>query len=273
MHTGDNRDRTGRVLAVFAHPDDESLACGGLLAQCDTLGIDVSLLCLTHGEHGLWGTTRGTEPTELARVRREELEAAAGVLGISDVTVLGHEDGMLPWIDADRLEQDIRRAISRAAAEVVITFDNDGLYWHPDHVAVHERVTATVAGLGAAAPALVYVTMPPGVGRAVVDHAAHVSARRGLPAPAAMLGVSNVDAFGSKAGPTTLVVDTTGQAVRKLRALECHRTQMAGGALALVGAEDAPRLLGREHYRRASVGAQGDTFLERVASPAPADPD
>ncbi|MEE2638184.1 MAG: hypothetical protein VYE68_13255, partial [Acidobacteriota bacterium] len=153
-------------------------------------------------------------------------------------------------------------------AKVVITFDADGLYWHPDHVAVHERVTATVAGLGDAAPVLIYVTMPLGVGRAVVDHAASVSARRGLPAPTAILGVSDVDAFGSEPGPTTLVVDTTRYAMRKLRALECHQTQMADGALALVGAEDAPRLLGREHYRRASVGAQGDTFLERLASRA-----
>ena len=43
------------MLAVFAHPDDESLACGGLLAWCATIGVRVSLLCLTHGEHGRTG--------------------------------------------------------------------------------------------------------------------------------------------------------------------------------------------------------------------------
>ncbi|MDE2907518.1 MAG: PIG-L family deacetylase, partial [Acidobacteriota bacterium] len=104
-------DLDGRsLLAVFAHPDDESIACGGLLAWCAHLGVDVSLLCMTRGEHGR-GSTAGSEegslrsslcvtrdehgesPGEVARKRRRVLDAAARALGIGAVTLLDHEDG------------------------------------------------------------------------------------------------------------------------------------------------------------------------------------
>ena len=79
------RDLHGRsLLAVFAHPDDESLACGGLLAWCAHLGADVSLLCMTHGEHGPGGE-------DVRRTRRRELEAAARALGLRAVTLLDHD--------------------------------------------------------------------------------------------------------------------------------------------------------------------------------------
>src|ERR671911_598751 len=93
------------LLAVFAHPDDEALACGGLLAWCAALGARVSLLCTTRGEHG-W--PRGGD---IGATRTRELEAAARVLGVADIVVLDHEDGMLPWIDAASLEADIGNTI------------------------------------------------------------------------------------------------------------------------------------------------------------------
>ena len=171
-------DLRGRsLLAVFAHPDDESLACGGLLAWCAHLGADVSLLCMTHGEHG-----PGTE--DVRRTRRRELEAAARALGLRAVTLLDHEDGMLPWLPAAALRSAVEREIRARRPEVLVTFDADGLYWHPDHVAVHEAATAAVAKLGGAAPALYYVTMPPGSMRAVADHAAAAAPRGAANTPA-----------------------------------------------------------------------------------------
>ena len=260
------------LLAVLAHPDDESLACGGLLAWCAALGMRVSLLSLTHGEHGQMDDTAGTGGTPPARdVRATELRDAAGVLGIRDdaVTILDHEDGMLPWVDAGQLETDIRITIQRLGPDVVITFGEDGLYWHPDHIAVHERTTAAVAALGDDAPALYYVTMPAGAMRGVVNHAADVTAGHDPNAvpPHAILGVADADAFGRPADATTLVVETGEFAARKLRALSCHRSQYRDCALALVEEHDAPRLLGAEHYRRADVGAQGATFIDRFAAP------
>lgn len=309
--------RPPSLLAVFAHPDDESLASGGLLAWCATLGARVSLLCLTHGEHGHAGggppaddrslpqvrigegdrdrrpvaarkpSTAATATVEvgedrraenrgslaadartLRQVRADELRAAARVLGIGRVRLLDHEDGMLPWIPPDRLDADIRDEIRRTEPDVVVTFDTDGLYWHPDHVAVHERTTAVVTALPDRPPALFYAAVPPGAMRAVVDHAARVGAARGLPRPFArsILGVADPDAFGAGATPPTHVVHARAHAVRKLRALHCHRSQFHDCALRFVDPADAPRLLGTEHYRRAEVGTSEPVIVDRLTA-------
>jgi LmbE family N-acetylglucosaminyl deacetylase len=241
---------TGRsLLAVFAHPDDESLACGGLLAKCAELGARVSLLCVTRGEAGGPGNTRA-----------EELQAAARVLGITSLVLLDHPDGMLPWENGGTLEADIRDAILRLGPEVVVTFDEDGLYWHPDHVAVHERTTAAVVALGEDAPSLYYVTMPPGRMRAVVEA---VAARQPGPQPRVILGIADVDAFGAMAAAPTLVIEAGEFAARKLAAIRCHRTQLDGDdALDLLSDAEAIRLLGTEHFRRARVGSSRDAFIE-----------
>ena len=293
------------LLAVFAHPDDESIACGGLLAWCAHLGAEVSLLCMTSGEHGR-GTTpdsgrgalrsslcvardeHGESPGDVARKRRRELEAAAQALGIGAVTLLDHEDGMLPWLADDTLRSEIEAEIHVRQPDVVLTFDSDGLYWHPDHVAVHELTTAAILALGDAAPALYYVTIPPGSMRAVADHAAvalrrhteddpafaggnadiarHRAGRTGQ-RPTSILGVVNPDAFGAAAPTPTLEIDAEDFATRKLAALACHASQFRGTALAYVADRDAPRLLGVEHYRRAATGAAGRTFLEDLGTP------
>lgn len=300
-------DLRGRsLLAVFAHPDDEAIACGGLLAWCAHLGADVALLCMTRGE-------RGRGAGNVGRRRSRELRAAAEALGIHAVTLLDHEDGMLPWLPADTLRSGIGSALRARRPDVVITFDADGLYWHPDHIAVHEAATAAVLARGAAAPALYYVTMPPGSMRAVADHAvadhaAEASSRRDAtvwlrsdaktwprsgenhppragghgdadagpapacadrPTPTSILGVPDPDAFGADAPPPTLVIDAGRFAARKLAALACHASQFRGSALAYVAERDAPRLLGIEHYRRSPAGAPGPTFLDALgAQPA-----
>ena len=256
------------LLAVFAHPDDESLASGGLLAWCAALGARVSLLCLTHGEHGHADGVPAADARPLRQVRADELRAAARVLGIGRVRLLDHEDGMLPWTPPDRLDADIRGEIRRTQPDVVVTFDADGLYWHPDHVAVHERTTAVVVTLPGRAPALFYAAVPPGAMRAVVDHAARVGTARGLPRPFArsILGVADPDAFGAGAPPPTHVVRARGHAAQKLQALHCHRSQFRDCALRFVDAADAPRLLGTEHYRRAEVGAREPTIVDRLTA-------
>jgi LmbE family N-acetylglucosaminyl deacetylase len=269
-------DLRGRsLLAVFAHPDDESLACGGLLAWCAERGAQVSLLCVTHGEGG---PGSGSEPS-LRETRAQELHAAARVLGIGNVAILDYPDGMLPWVDAAALEADIRDTIRRIRPEVVITFGEDGLYWHPDHIAVHERTTAAVAALGAmdqmdqirnTAPALYYVTLPPGAMRAVVDHAEDTMARQGSAGrvPRLILGIDDADAFGALAAAPTLIVDAGDFAARKLAAIKCHRTQLGDSALNLIAERDAPALLGTEHFRHAGVGSAANAFIERFSQGA-----
>jgi N-acetyl-1-D-myo-inositol-2-amino-2-deoxy-alpha-D-glucopyranoside deacetylase len=155
----------------------------------------------------------------------------------------------------------------RIRPDVLITFGDDGLYWHPDHIAIHERTTAVVAALGDTAPALYYVTMGPGRMRAVIDTVAARIPPRG--AAYSILGVSDADAFGAAAAPPTLTLDVRACAARKLAALRCHRTQLAGDALDLLSDEEAGCLLGVEYFRRADVGSREDAFIERLAaSPA-----
>ena len=268
------------LLAVFAHPDDESIACGGLLAWCADLGADVSLLCMTRGE-------LGQGAGEVGATRSGELEAAARTLGIGAVTLLDHEDGMLPWLSADALRAQIEAEIDVRRPDVVLTFDSDGLYWHPDHIAVHELTTSAVTALGDAAPALYYVTLPPGSMRAVADHAVELLARDHADEMASssgtvassrprttahhrpaitILGVDDPDAFGSAAPEPTLVVDAGDFAERKLAALACHASQFTGSALAFLSERDAPRFLGIEYYRRAAAGAAGRTFLDELGT-------
>ena len=269
------------LLAVFAHPDDESLACGGLLARCTQCGVRVSLLCLTHGEHGPGQDGEhapgrdgeagpGRDGRQLRDTRAGELRDAARVLGIRDVLLLDHEDGMLPWVEHAQLEADILDAITRFQPDVVVTFDEDGLYWHSDHIAVHERTTAAVAHLGAAGPALRYVSMPAGRMRVIVDAASNdpeYDAEQGDPPPRLILGVADADAFGSMAPAPTLIMEAGEFAGRKLAALRCHRTQFEGSALEYVSEQDAAGLLGTEHYRRAEVGSRDDVFIERFGPP------
>ncbi len=255
-------DLSGRsLLAVFAHPDDESIAAGGLLALCADQGARVSIVCLTRG-----GLDGGNSRGRLGDTRAAELRAAAVVLGTEDPILLDHEDGMLTWTDAAALEADIRAAVDRVGPDLVVTFGEDGLYWHPDHIAVHERTTAVIAGINERPPALYYVTMPPGRMRSLVDHVKGYDTRPGDgEVRRGILGVEDVDAFGSTAAPPTVILTVGSPARRKLMAIRCHTSQVQDTALSLLREEEAERFLGTEHYRRADVGFQGESFIEQLA--------
>ena len=138
------------------------------------------------------------------------------------------------------MDADIRAAIIRLQPDVVITFDEDGLYWHPDHIVMYERTTAVVASMGEAAPALFYVSMPRGSMRGVLSAAA-AAAHPDTPMPQRVLGVDEVDAFGLFAARPTLVIDAGEFAATKLAALRCHRSQIAGDGLDRLPADQAAR--------------------------------
>jgi LmbE family N-acetylglucosaminyl deacetylase len=250
------------LLAVFSHPDDESLASGGLLAWCAARGAAVSLFCASRGGLGQLDDPRREE---MGATRARELAAAAGMLGLREVILMDYRNGFLPWVPCEVMAADIRAAIIRVQPDVVVTFDEDGLYWHPDHIVMYERTTAVVAAMGEEAPALFYVSMPRGSMRGVLTAAAE-AAPPDTPMPPRVLGIEEVDAFGLFAPRPTLVIDAAEYAARKLAALRCHRSQIAGDGLDRLPEDQAARLLGVEHYRRAEVGAQGEAFIERLGS-------
>ena len=87
------------VLAIFAHPDDESLACGGTLARLADAGVRVVLMCGSRGESGSISNPALVPDGDLGRVRTSELGRAAEILGITDLLVMNHPDGELRWDD------------------------------------------------------------------------------------------------------------------------------------------------------------------------------
>jgi N-acetyl-1-D-myo-inositol-2-amino-2-deoxy-alpha-D-glucopyranoside deacetylase len=246
------------ILAVLAHPDDEALACGGTLARAADAGAHVVLLCASRGELGHIG-----DPTlardHLAEMRERELEASARTLGIAEVVLLDFPDGCLRWEEG--LDAEIAEELASHRPDAVITFDSDGLYWHADHIGVHERTTRMVSQMGLDAPALYYVSMPLGSMRGVVE-AAH--AHGGAPPDQGLWGISP-DAFGVAAPAPTMRIDVRAWADRKLAALRCHGTQ--GGEASPFGwidESDVRRWLGVELFRRGPLGDQSALVLEQL---------
>jgi N-acetyl-1-D-myo-inositol-2-amino-2-deoxy-alpha-D-glucopyranoside deacetylase len=261
-----DRPLAGRtVLAVFAHPDDESLACGGTLARLADAGVRVVLLCGSRGESGSISDPALVPDGDLARVRTRELAEAADVLGVSDLVVLDHPDGDLRWDDVSEFHEEIVSALRTYRPDAVITFAEDGLYWHLDHIGVHERTYTAVGSLGAAAPPLFYVTMPKGIMRKIVE-AAH--GKGGAPPDSSFWGIEP-DAFGDAAIPPTFSIDVRDWVPRKLAALRCHRTQMGpNNPIAWINEDEARQWLGTEYFRRSPLeSGTADSLLEQLGEP------
>jgi LmbE family N-acetylglucosaminyl deacetylase len=252
------------VLAVFAHPDDESLACGGTLARLADAGARVVLICGSRGESGSVSDPALVANGDLGEVRTRELGEAAAVLGIADVIVLSHPDGDLRWDDVPEFHDEIVNAVKTYRPDAIITFAEDGLYWHLDHIGVHERTYTAVKSFGPSAPPLYYVTMPKGIMKSVVE-AAH--AKGGASPNSSFWGIEP-DAFGDAAIPPTFAIDVRDWVPRKLEALRRHRTQMGlANPIAWIDEQDARRWLGAEYFRRSPLETAGDGVLERLGEP------
>ena len=117
------------VLAVCAHPDDESFGLGAALAAFAARGTPTAVLCLTHGAASALGTSHG----DLHQVRAAELAAAAAELGVDDVTLLDYPDGALAHEPAELLSGHVQQAAARANAGLLLVFDEGGITGHPDH--------------------------------------------------------------------------------------------------------------------------------------------
>jgi LmbE family N-acetylglucosaminyl deacetylase len=135
-----------RLLLVLAHPDDESLGNGGTLVKYASEGVETYLVTATRGESGWFGPEEENPgPEALGRTREGELRDAAEVLGLQEVNLLDYRDGELADADAGEVVAKIVAHIRRIRPHVVITFDQNGLYGHPDHIAICQLTTAAVA--------------------------------------------------------------------------------------------------------------------------------
>jgi LmbE family N-acetylglucosaminyl deacetylase len=137
------RDGILRLLCILAHPDDESLGLGGILAKYRREGIGTYLVTATRGEIGWFGPPEENPgPTELGKIREAELGQAAKVLGLKEVNLLDYHDGELDKADPIVLARELVGHIRRIRPQVIVTFDQNGVYGHPDHIAATRAATA-----------------------------------------------------------------------------------------------------------------------------------
>jgi LmbE family N-acetylglucosaminyl deacetylase len=140
------------VLVVSAHPDDETMLLGGTIALLTGMGVPVHLLCATRGEGGEQGEPPLAPRTELGALRERELRCAAAALGIATVDILGYvdplvgpDDELYPFqADFPTLTAQIRSAIRRVEADLVLSHGSDGEYGHPAHQLMHRATLAAV---------------------------------------------------------------------------------------------------------------------------------
>src|SRR4030095_2188631 len=141
--------QTPRLMAVLAHPDDESLGMGGTLAKYASEGADVFLLTATRGDGGRYRGYRPGDPQHpgswaLANIREAELRAAASALGVREVSLLDYHDQHLDLANPREAISTIVEHLRRVQPDVVVTFGPDGAYGHPDHVAISQFTTAAI---------------------------------------------------------------------------------------------------------------------------------
>jgi len=255
------------LLALFAHPDDEAFGTGGMLAHYAAKGVRVDLVCATRGEVGEISDPELATPETLGDVRESELSCAAQMLGLTEVIFLGYRDSGM----AGSPENDDPRAfinvpaevvvprlvgiIRRLRPQVVVTFEPNGGYGHPDHIAIHRH---TVAAFTAAAdparypdqgapwqPArLFYTAFPRSFFRQMIEQMV-------------ALGMDISDfrrweergVVGWPDDQINVVLDVADHIEAKWKALNCHRTQFGPNNLfRRVPEAVMQEMMGREYF-------------------------
>ena len=126
-----------KLMAIFPHPDDETLGMGPTLAKYSAGEVETYLVCATRGERGWNGPEdENPGPEALGKIRKKELHCAAEALGLHELTLLDYIDGDLDRADPQEVIADLVKNICRIRPQVVVTFSCDGNYGHPDHIAI-----------------------------------------------------------------------------------------------------------------------------------------
>ena len=141
---------TKTILAVLAHPDDESFGLGGTLALYAQKRYDTYLICATRGEAGTVDPEYLNGYKDTAELRTVELNRAAKILGLKEVFFLGYRDSGMPDTEenkhpnaqinhsVDEVAGKVVKYIRQLKPDIVITFDPIGGYRHPDHIHIHK---------------------------------------------------------------------------------------------------------------------------------------
>lgn len=270
-------------LAVFAHPDDEAFGSGGSLTRYASSDVRVTLVCATRGEVGEISDPALATPETLPAVRERELRDAARAMGIQDVRFLGYRDsGMAGTADnenpdafvnapAEQVVSQLVAIIREVRPQVVLTFDPNGGYGHPDHIAIHQH---TVAAFHAAADAARYPEQgapwqPERLLYTVIPRAAWREMRDQLKAQG--VDTSSFDRLDETAvawpdDQIQFQLDVTPTVEAKWAALNAHQTQFGpDNFFRKMPAPTAHALLSREHFAQAwpepAPGASSDDLF------------
>ncbi|PYE50419.1 PIG-L deacetylase family protein [Deinococcus yavapaiensis] len=247
------------LLAVFAHPDDEALRCGGTLAHYAAQGARITLVCATRGEAG-----RVTDPSlghveDVAALREQELKDACAHLGIGEPVFLGYHDSgrgerlrrddPLATINVDlwEIEARILEVIARVQPHVMLTFDPHGIYGHPDHLIVHRAATAAFYSSGCLEKPVqrLYYT------------AQTRSEMQRMQGSLGVLAGLDPDTYGVSDCTVAVRVGVSRYAPQKRRALYAHRTQT--GPLSTLGTMPDEVTKNAYEYETFSLGGSRTT--------------
>jgi LmbE family N-acetylglucosaminyl deacetylase len=262
------------MMAVHAHPDDEASSTGGVLAAYSAQGIRTVVVTCTNGEFGdavggLKPGQDGHDEQAVARQRLAELRESCAILGVTDLELLGyHDSGMPEWDYKDRPDAfcNIPQAevvarltglIERYRPQVLITYDEQGRYQHPDHV--HASLCAQAAFASSGIPAKLYLSAMRGsdwrrVWEALREAGVDVPNFEETPE-------ARQQAIEAEQRITT-TIDIREVLGRKRDALFAHGSQISESWFSKIPPEIAESTFGREHFIRA-----GDT----TGAPLPED--
>lgn len=236
------------LLAVLAHPDDESFGMGGTLALYSWCGATVHLICATGGEEGSMDPKHLEGYASTADRRRAELDCAAQTLGLASVTMLGYRDSGMAGTPANQhpdalaaqpleaVAARVTHEIRRLRPHVVLTFDPIGGYRHPDHIAIQR---ATVEAFHAAGnPALFPDDLPPHIPQRLYFHTLSKRFLRLLvqlmplfkrdPRRFGRNGDIDLVSLTEPEFPIHVKIDVLPMSERKIAAGQCHASQGGG---------------------------------------------
>jgi len=262
------------MMAVHAHPDDEASSTGGVLAAYSAQGIRTVVVTCTNGEFG--DAEGGVKPGQdghdeqaVARQRLAELHESCAILGVTDLELLGyHDSGMPEWDYKDRPDAfcNIPQAevvarltglIERYRPQVLITYDDQSRYQHPDHV--HASVCAQAAFASSGIPAKLYLTAIRGSDWRKVSQALREA---GMEIPESEETPEERRQAIEAEQRITTTIDIREVLGRKRDALFAHGSQISDSWFSKIPAEIAESTFGREHFIRV-----GDT----TGAPLPED--
>ncbi|MEV7184617.1 PIG-L family deacetylase [Kitasatospora sp. NPDC093102] len=256
-------DRPLTLMAVHAHPDDEATGTGGVLARYAAEGIRTVLVTCTDGRcgDGPGGAKPGEpghDPVAVAAIRRQELEASCEVLKVSHLELLEYADsGMMGWPSNDEPGSFWHTPVADGAArlaelmrhyqpDVVVTYDENGFYGHPDHIQAH-RITMAALELTDLTPKVYWTTAPRSAMQRFGEVLREAGADWEAPDPAE---AGEMPEIGLPDEEITTWVDTTAFGGRKFDALAAHASQGENIFFLRMGKERFTELMGVETFVR-----------------------